>query len=234
MNFKSFRYAAARIADRVASAGKRNAVFIWIPKTAGTSVFNALAIEGCRKFKKLDAAAGKFCQKGLATFGHMNYAELVKQQVVSADFDKSAFKFCFVRDPFARAVSLFYWSKKTGAIGQDVNFVDCLWRLREQGCPSVGLYNRDGLSQWNPQVAWIENIDMDFVGKVESIDADFSELQRKLGLHAPSLDVLNRSHSYDYRSVFCAESVDLVRDIYRQDFERFGYRDSLPQEYPCG
>lgn len=234
MNFKSLRYALARVADRVASAGKRNAVFIWIPKTAGTSVFDALAKEGCRKFKKLDAAAGKFCQKGLVTFGHMNYAELVRRQVVSTDFDNSAFKFCFVRDPFARAVSLFFYSHKIGAVGRGVRFVDCLKRLREIGCPPVGLYNREGMSQWNPQTAWLENIDMDFVGKVETIDSDFAELQRKLGLCSPSLNVLNKSHSKDYRSLYCAESVDLVRDIYRQDFERFGYRDNLPEEYPCG
>lgn len=227
MKAKRFLYAIARVADHVSALGKRDAVFIWVPKTAGTSLYDALKKSGCRKFKKLEAVTGKFSQKGLVTFGHLSYAELVASGVVSKRFDENSFKFSFSRNPFARAASLYFYSRKYSLIDEGAKFIDCLELLKQVGCPRVGLYNHQGMSQWNPQTAWLEGVNMDFVGQVETISEDYIELQRQLGLRPATIKVLNRSQTQDYRNIYDAKSIELVRQIYRSDFERFEYSERL-------
>lgn len=224
---KALRYVTVRAVDHFSAMGRRNAVFIWIPKTAGTSLFEALKLSGCRKFKKLEAVTGKFSPIGLVTFGHMNYAELAARGVVTEQFNSSSFKFSFSRNPFARAASLYLYSKKIGVIDPETKFADCLAMIRNDGCPPNGLYNRHGLSQWNPQTSWIDGITMDFIGRVESIAEDYLVLQQRLGLQPTTIQVLNQSQTKDYRTIFDANAVELVRQIYRSDFDRFEYSDRL-------
>jgi len=100
----------------------KNGVFIWIPKTAGTSVFEVLAAYNCLKLKDLKSARFMFPQQGLVTFGHMSYALLLEKKVVSPEFHEKAFKFCFVRNPFSRVVSLYEYLKKTGRIHSQTGF----------------------------------------------------------------------------------------------------------------
>lgn len=61
-------------------AGRRNRpdmLFIWIPKTAGSSVFALLeSTLGMQKLKTFQDAA-RFRNRGPITFGHMHYLSLL-------------------------------------------------------------------------------------------------------------------------------------------------------------
>src|SRR6056297_2341307 len=87
--------------DMVGSVRNRDAVFLWIPKTAGATLYSALDRHICTKLLHLTAARIRFRNKGLVTFGHMDYAQLVEIGLVRARFDQSAFKFCFSRNPYS-------------------------------------------------------------------------------------------------------------------------------------
>ena len=92
--------------DTVGALRNQDAVFLWIPKTAGATLYKALDIHICTKLLELPWAKLRFRNRGLVTFGHMEYAQLVKAGVVGSHFDEGAFKFCFSRNPYSRAVSL--------------------------------------------------------------------------------------------------------------------------------
>lgn len=200
---------------------QKKAVFIWIPKTAGTSLYNCL---GATKLKSIYKVKHRFANKGIVTFGHMDYPELVKRRYISTQFDESAYKFTFVRNPYDRAVSLYFYSKKMKKLPANMSFLSFCRTLRENGCEPIGLYNTSGLSQCNPQIRWIENIEVDFVGKFESIEKDSQTLFRELGLQDLFLPKLNNIDRANYKKYYCSESKEIVERFYERDFRSFDYQ----------
>jgi hypothetical protein len=200
---------------------KRKAVFIWIPKTAGASLFSCF---GSPKYwVSLDRIRYRFAGNGIVTFGHMDYTGLVRAGYVSRKFDKTAFKFAFVRNPYDRAVSLYYYLSKRGLLPADAGFLDFCRTLAEEGCEPIGLYNVSGLSQCNPQMRWLENIEMDFVGRFESIAEDSGRLFRELGLQDARLPMINKTTHASYKECYCRESKQIVEQFYAEDFLELGY-----------
>lgn len=83
-----------------------------------------------------------------------------------------------------------------------------------------------------PQICWIRDADgalrMNFVGRVESLDADIAFVLGKLNLPAPRQPIRKRNVSRGDHSIVNAELVsgpvvDAIRSRYAEDFEAFGY-----------
>ena len=209
--------------DTVGAFRNRNAVFLWIPKTAGATLYEALDRHICTKLLHLTAAKIRFRNKGLVTFGHMDYAQLVQIGVVGARFDKSAFKFCFSRNPYSRAVSLYFFSKKRNWIAEDVSFLE-FCQMIERGVHDIGLFNMRGMSLNNPQTRWLRGVDLDFVGRVENFEEGLRHIFEALDLGVPDKIVTRNSTTHSpYRDYYCPQSVRIVAKIYAEDFERLDY-----------
>ncbi len=206
--------------EKFRAMNRKNAVFIWIPKAAGSSVYRTL---NAPKLKELRLVKYRFPNKGIVTFGHMDYAELVKQGYVSKAFDESAYKFAFARNPYKRAVSLFLYLKRRKFIPEIESFRTFCRRLRDDGCEPIGLYNLDGMSQCNPQVRWVENVDMSFIGRIENINHDLDVVFKATGIKPQPLPHVNRSTHANPISYYCAESKGIVEEFYKEDFEYFNY-----------
>lgn len=205
----------------------RNVVFIWIPKVAGTSIHAVLRRHHCPLLHSMRAMRARFPARGMVTLGHVDYAEAVRHGYVPRRFDDGAFKFCFVRNPYDRVVSLFFYLKKAGRLTRSLTFLQFCRMLRSHGLPAIGLYNSTGLSQCNPQVRWTERIDLNFVGRYEQLAFDFQTLLVRLDLPRVLLPSLNATPHPDYRQVYCEWSRKIVADLYREDFDVFGYSKQL-------
>lgn len=204
-----------------------DAVFIWIPKTAGTSLYACLAAAGCPKLKTPDLARHGFSGKGLVTFGHMDYRRLVDEGYVPRDFDGAALKFTFVRNPFSRAVSLYnYVQRHFSSFRKQPTFQEFLELIDLGFIDRIGLYNVKNLSQCNPQACWLSGLEVGFVGKVENISEDFEALQTFLGISLPRLAV--NKVGLLRKDIFNKKTKYLVERIYEQDFLEFGYSYDLP------
>lgn len=103
-------------------AGCPDVIFIWIPKTAGSSIFSLLEKMGMGKYKSLDRARHLFPGSGMATFVHQSIPSLVAAGAVHPSFVRSAFKFSFLRNPYDRAVSLFYYFRRFERIPTEMTF----------------------------------------------------------------------------------------------------------------
>jgi hypothetical protein len=199
----------------------RHAVFIWIPKNAGTSIYRTLRRYGCLKAKKIPRVKYRFSQRGLVTFGHMDYARLVSEGYVSPSYDRKAFKFCFTRNPYDRAISLYEYFKTS--FPETISFAEFIKYITEQELIPIGLFNSRGLSSCNPQVRWIENIDIDYCGKFESLQQDFNNVLSELRLPKTGLKHLNKSVRTRMQKYYDLETKKRVENFYKEDFERFSY-----------
>ena len=197
-----------------------DAVFIWIPKTAGTSMFSRLQAP---KLKKVRYIKYRFLQKGIVTFSHINYNDLVKNGYITPKFDQSAYKFTFVRNPYDRAVSLYHYLLTKDRFNENTGFLEFCRIIDSKPIEPVSLYNVRGLSQCNPQVKWLENINIDFIGKFENLHEDFRKLAQRLNLKDSELPHLRSTKHKHYSEYYCKESAEIIRRFYQEDFSAFDY-----------
>ena len=191
-----------------------NAVFLHIPKTAGLYIQEALSLEILRYPHR---ARKNFQQAGMVTFGHQPYNRLRRQGVVGEDFDKSAFKFAFCRNPFDRAVSHYFYvrRKHPERMSMDVSFIDFTRTIKKYG------------STFGPQSIYIKEVDLDFVGRFERLDDDLKEVANILRRTIKPIPRRNTTKHNPYHTYYCDESEDNIRNYYRKDFDRFGYDDHI-------
>ena len=208
--------------------GTSDCVFLWIPKTAGTSLYHWLRQHAGLRKMNVPRDYLAFPGFGAVTFGHVHYLSLLHAGIVSEAFDRRAYKFAMVRDPYARVVSLYnYLTIDQGYADPFERFVEEL-RLRR---PAVGLYNHRGLSQTNPQADWLMGWDgapiADDIFRVEEMDAALAALAARLGLSGvPALETRNASRpsvSVTNLDRFGPEIVEQIDEVYARDFELFGY-----------
>lgn len=202
-------------------------LFIWIPKTAGSSVFSYLESQLGMKKLKTPESARKFRNHGSVTFGHMSYQSLLESGIVSNSYHARAFKFALVRNPYARIASLYNYLMQRKII-ENVEFDRYLENVRLR--PPIGLYNRFGGSLANPQTDWLmdkeEKFLTDRVFKVEEMDefARFLETGYAIDFHP------DNHHNSSYRIISVeeitghAERREIINDLYARDFDLLGYK----------
>lgn len=212
---------------RALTGRKRDVLFLWVPKCAGMSVYRTLVRYGCIE-ERWDRPFLPFRNRGIATFGHVDVPGLIEKGVVSRRYFDRAFKFAFVRNPFDRLVSLFFYLKKIQRedVAQIGSFEEFCRHLDARGFPPVGLYNFRGLSQANPMSDWLLDREgkllPDFLGRHETLREDFASVCRTIGIQE-QIPHENKSEHRPYRDHYTPATRAIVEKLYRQDLDRFGY-----------
>jgi hypothetical protein len=201
-----------RIADlrgRGLYAGWPNAnraIFIHIPKTAGSSVARAL----------------------FGDAGHVPYFEY--ERVNPRKFNRF-FKFAIVRNPWDRLVSTYFFLKSGGTNEMDRRFAaENLAGYDSFAAFVEGWLNEQNAWSWvhfKPQHYFICDADlcvrMDFVGRMENIATDFRYICRRLDVSA-QLTWSNRGDHEPYRHYYTDALRERVAAVYADDIAIFGYR----------
>jgi len=207
----------------------RDVLFIWIPRTAGTSIFNALSRHGMVQIKWPETL-GAFTGRGMVTFTHMSVMALLELGFIEEEFFRRAFKFCFVRNPWDRLVSLFFKIKEDdgiqGGLDRYSSFEQFCKDLPNLHIDPPGFYHYRGYSFFSNQVDWITDgsgrIFVDFVGRFENLREDFEKVCSIIGVEA-ELPHDNRSSHRPYWEYYTEETRRIVEAVYRRDIETFGY-----------
>jgi len=226
--------AASHERSETTAANRSNpdAIFVWVPKSAGTSVWQALASISAEKYLATEEIAAPVGH-GINTFGHMSLPALIAGGWLDPDYFRRAFKFAFVRNPFDRAVSLFEFLKRRGNLPQATNFPIFCEFIRRQAYEPIGLYNRTELSQLNSQCTWLKDADgsyfCDFIGRYENLAEDWNTIRQRIGdkVALPSLGHYRKSERSDTAAYYTPDEVAIIQDAYREDFETFGYSTAL-------
>ncbi len=178
-------------------------IFIHVPKTGGQSVSEALA---------------------------GNRGPYAKHAPLSDVKKGNRFAFGFVRDPWARMVSLYRFHCQKAPLPRDnysrdetirMGFKDWLltdfFYMKQDIC-------RDMLPmQRRPQLWWVDGCD--FIGRLENIAEDWPLAMALAGeVPIPRLPHINSTHGGDWRAEYDAESRAFVAEHFAPDIERFGYQ----------
>ena len=120
------------------------------------------------------------------------------------------FKFTFVRNPWDRLVSEYFYRIKKGSTS--VNFKSWLVEMR-------------GFDSWagGLQSKWMQERNFDFVGRFENFQNDFDQICQKINHPKVLLPHANSTTHQHYSAYYDEESKDLVRNWHKADIELFDY-----------
>lgn len=180
-------------------------LLIWINKTAGVAITQALGIDK-------DA------------YSHYTATEL--RDILGRHRYDNMFKFCFVRNPWDKVVSEFCFRVWTwqNELTADSSFSEWVRSTYVDNDPKYF----DWPKMFLPQMEWLTDEDgkliVDFIGRFENLQNDFDLVCDNLGVARQRLSHANKSRDNGhYRGYYDADTYRIVADWFRADIEHFGY-----------
>lgn len=186
-------------------------IFLAIPKTGTTSIEEMLAPYRSpltEKFKK-----------------HATCNRVRRE--LPGEMWESYFKFAFVRNPYDFMQSWYFYRQReeladpnhprhhlyTGNTSFD-EFIETFarrdWMLNQV--------------EWVAPAAMNWKIQLDYVGRYETLEEDFREICHRIGVpHSPLPTIRNSRNDPSAASLWNSHTRSLINEYFREDFETFGY-----------
>jgi hypothetical protein len=224
---------------------RHHLIYVAVPKSASTRVRRTLAqIEG-RHSRSLKPS-GRARYRG--PYGPRNIAIGSFYRLAT---DPATLRFSFVRNPYARAVSCWRDKFADKPLARGDTFIDDYLANRQDidsnlpvgpdralSFADFSIYaaataqaRRDAHLQAQDDILNIPGLPLDFIGKVETFDADFARvlehLRANAALRRDAAIPLNESHHEDWPTYYTQELADRIYRAYERDFDRFGYRRAI-------
>lgn len=187
------------------------AIFIHIPKNAGTSIYGALGMERPKH----------------------THMPIAAYRAADETFFQDAFKFAIVRNPWDRLVSAYLYLKAGRTKDDRAWFVDHLARyasIREFVLALQNPFVRGYVLAWRhfmPQWYFIcerqGEVAVNELLRFERLKDDLPALMARLGIDRP-IDRANATEREPYQRYFDSETREIVGSIYKDDISMFGYR----------
>ena len=178
-----------------------NFIFIHINKTGGSSVAWALKLP----------------------FEHLTAQEKI-ELVGDRRWDR-CLTFTIVRNPWDKVVSQYHYRLKTNQTDlndETIPFDECV----RQAFSKRDSFYHDNPKFFLPQTDWITDqngrILVDEIVHFENLDAEFSQVMKKLGKRI-TLPHLRKSKHGHYRDYYDTETAAIIHDYFQKDIENFGY-----------
>lgn len=196
-------------------------IFVAVPKTGTHSVRQALRahmgpddMEQARLFVEKQFPIPELARLG---HGHLSFQDI--RPHLGEEAFASYFKFAFVRNPFDRFISYCsFATSREGTFQRDPKKV--MRHLLFTAPPHNHIIFR-------PQFTFLcgpdGELQADYLGKVENMQASYDEVAQRLGIESTALDHANRSRRGAYKDYYDQELIDGVARIYARDLELFGY-----------
>lgn len=201
---------------------KHKFIFIHIPKTAGESIEVTFQAKGELKY--------------WASFDHTNHEPLqhltaneIKKRLGKSEYNKY-YKFSFVRNPFSRCVSeYFWWRQKIDSDRRRCNSSFAQWV--HEDLPSLISKNQSikslikhNIEQYKFIYNTSDNCLVDFIGRFENLQEDFDIVCDKIEIPRQQLPHKNKTDHKHYTEYYDDETRQIVAEKYAKDIEYFRYK----------
>ena len=204
---------------------KYKILFIHIPKTAGSSIEIFFNMQRREMFYQSSPAY---------TIDTVRYApqhftaEIMKKKFPQFDM---YFKFAFVRNPYDRLLSEYYFMHQ-GRRGIDINFFNNIPRFERW---AFGYLNKKGKEFTNCYCHKIEQYRYLYdgtgkqliysIGKYENLQEDFNKILKIMDYQGSGKLMKSQSAKYDKNKKLLTDKVKhRIKDVYYADFKLFNYK----------
>ena len=203
-------------------------IFIHIPKCAGTSVKYFLFPN--REIHWFDAnyeVLHGWCPDRKFFMQHATAVQLLDTGLISDEQWKTYYKFTFVRNPWDRAVSDYFWLMqdrkirdsfknyldKSGKFSAVLNDIEATYYRGDHLIPQSRFFETKGPNK------------MDFVGRFENFESDMQKVAAELGMESHfdlhiNKRIKKRPH---YSKMYTNALQEKVNNMYSEDIDAFGY-----------
>jgi len=178
-------------------------------------------------FIHINKTAGSSIEKSLKLPSEHKTAREKMQQLGRKEWSRR-FSFAFVRNPWDKVVSQYYFRTTTNQTELGKNPIPFdEWVKRTYGEQDPEYYDKPKMFQ--PQVDWLIDsegkIAVDFIGRFENLSADFEEVSTRLGIEAtlPHFKKSNRRAIRNYRGCYDISTREIIADWFAVDIKEFGY-----------
>jgi chondroitin 4-sulfotransferase 11 len=186
---------------------EKKCIFIHIPKTGGTSIWNGII------------------ERSHNPNLHVQHFDL-KHEV--SDTTRDYFKTSFVRNPWDRLVSIYFYYKNGGNKGAtDRRIQRSVPETFEKFCYSDIIIGDSGKSSTidatkSMSTFFNSDINMDFIGKFENIEEDFEIIKRKLNITSHLIHIRKGNHK-PYQHYYNQSTEQHIGEIFKTDITKFNY-----------
>ncbi|HUG98222.1 MAG TPA: sulfotransferase family 2 domain-containing protein [Gammaproteobacteria bacterium] len=194
-------------------------------------------------FVHINKCAGQSVQRALprGTRGHNTIFHYLTLCECEGRDPSEYFKFTIVRNPWDKIVSFYHYHKGrrwdlfpwTAATEPDFNafvwklFVDAHGALAEEIFRGRGGESSHHVRLSN-SLDWVSRpggaVLVDYVGRMECLQADFLEVCDRIGIRRRNLPHVNRSSHKPYWEYYNDDSIEVVASRFQRDIDYFGYR----------
>jgi len=197
-------------------------IFTHVPKCAGKSITNHLfdfLIKKGDNFFHL-GCSGDFKNRIHVPVFKIN--EILKKY--SLGKHEEYFNFAFVRNPWDRLVSYYFFKKfyqyhKTTTLEDFINF-----SLNENIKTIRGFNFIDGVSQKEMISDILGNVSVNYIGRFEYLNQDLKEIYDHLGIKTQNkLSHINKTNHEDYRKYYTDKLIEKVNTLYKEEIDFFGF-----------
>lgn len=206
---------------------KWHSIFIHVPRTGGGSMETTLlrSYFNKQRIQANDPDRKKLLERNGKWTQHNTIAETVDDFEIN---EKDYFKFCFVRNPWDKAVSEFLYLHKMDGCHCKIKELPSLFRDFVKN----KMFHCCWENHWLPQYDFIINKEghraMDFIGRFESLQEDSAKLLSKFGINSPLCNFnstrwnTKRIRGF-YKNFYDEESKKDISKTFEKDIDYFKY-----------
>lgn len=192
-----------------------NFIYIQIPKTATSSICDSLS-NGRKIFPIGWDKVHKLYRQ------HFTINEYIEYEYIPTNYREKYYTFTFVRNPYDRLVSEFFWRKNLHKDFAEItfdDFVKCSWDEDTQRKCSI----RQHIRSMSDYVYDGDKCCVDYVGRYENLQDDFNIICDNIGVARSQLKCKNSNFHHDYRCYYNSELYHIVTTKYATDLKNFDY-----------
>jgi len=197
---------------------KHKFIFLHIPKCGGSSL-NSILSEYSPRGRNIHHLLG---HPGLN--GYLSH--LREHNLKAADYTI----FSFVRNPYSRLVSAYFFLKEGGHAGPAGRRLAEVLNLKELSFREFVKKHISGKElghQWTPFFIFVndKNIkSIDFIGRFENLQEDFNIVCDKIGIPQQQVPHYRQTKHKHYTEYYDDETRKIVAEMYGKDIQYFGYK----------
>lgn len=209
---------------------KKKLIFVHIPRCGGTSIEQNLWRNEFNNGFSFNDNDEKHLLQGFIDEYRNKYQYDGLQHLIFDNIKKvypneisNFFKFSFIRNPFSRIASTY-----AGVMTFRKDLRNFLVIYKDSSFKKfLKLVKKNPHTHWLPMSKFFRSNSLDFIGKFENFNNDLDRLGKLISINFPKKNYsgkLNFSEKFNYLDFYRdRENIDLVREIYQEDLDRFDY-----------